>query len=597
MCNTADAVRETADSPSYIKKTLPQELKELCSNAPYMIALVLTIIFGYGFSIVNNSISIDDFTSEIYYPWQGEMIAQGRFTTVIVAHIFTMLKNVPYFCDVLSVVLLALAVMLMCIFFKRATGGKLTLASQIVFSCLLVSYPLMNEIYVYGGGNVNVCLGYLMTAAALLLFGEWYFEKKKLALFADFVVLFFVVSLYESFAVVFLCGIIALLILNFYYNPEDADRGKFNKVLLKGLVAIGILGLACIIEFAAGEIVLKVLGIEHSVNAATDIMWFDEEQSVAETIVVMISELVLYFYVAPAHYLSYKVLVAFLIICVIIMIAAWIKNKNFTIGALFFSLIFMQFFLTLLSGSVSAGRTCQYYAFFVAFISMLIFDRANILFKNTKKIKKDTVRRVLSICLSCVAFWLVFIQAYDLNYWLCLDVQRSEEEISVAKRIGDELVENYDTANKPVLFIGKYDLSDSIMSQCTVSNKDPRIQKAAKFFYDAGVYQIYQNLISLNDLGRFKFVRSNLNSYLFWATCAFEEPNGELMKLYNYLGYDFHTVETYQEYKYYVPLNLITPSYPEEGYITEEDGIIIVNLGAFVNFYDSEQQLGNIKGG
>lgn len=591
-----DAAASAPVVPPVQKKTVAAELRALASNAPFMIALAVTIIAGYGYSIVHNSISTDDFTAHIYYPLQGEMVAQGRFTIVILANLFNMLKNVPYFCDVLSVVLFALAAMLYCIFFDRATGGKLSLAAKTVFSCVLVSYPLMNEIFVYGGGNVNVCLGYVMTAAALLLFQQWYAEKKKLPLLWMFIDLFFVVSLYESFAVVFLCGVIMLFILNFYYNPADAAKGKFGKVLLKGLVAIGILGLACLVEFAAGQIVLQVLDMTASENAATDIWWFSEEMTTAEVIVRLISDVVLYFYVAAGHYLPIKVLCAFFVICVVFMFASWIKNRNFTIGALFFALFFMQFFLTLLSGRLAPGRTSQYYAFFIAFLAMLLFERLNGFFRTTKKIKKETARRVLSAALGCVAFWLVFMQAYDLNNWLALDVQRSEEEIAVARTIGDELNANYDVQNKPVLFIGKYEMSSTITDQCTITRDDERVQKAAAFFYNIGQYQIYTNISTFYGSDTYKFVRSNLNSYLYWATCAFEEPNMEIMRLYDYLGYDFHTVETYDQYKRYVPLNLIMPGYPEEGYITEEEGVIIVSLGKITDLTEQAQQMGEISG-
>lgn len=584
------------DCPVYIKKPLGQELLALASNAPYMIALILTILFGYGFSIANNSISTDDFTLDIYYPWDGEMIAQGRFTMVIVANLLKMMRNVPYFCDILSVTLFGLAVMLMCVFFSRAAKGRLSIGSQIIFSCVTVSYPLMNEIFVYGGGNVNVCLGYLMTAAALLLFQLWYEDGKKLPLAALFVTLFFVVSLYESFAVVFLCGVIMSFILNFYYNPQDAARGSFSKVLLKGLVAIGILGLACLIEFGIGQAVLHIMDIEASENAATDIRWVDGEHSFAETVVLLVTNFVLYFYVTEPHYLPIRILLIFLIICLILMFATWIKNKNFTIGALFFSLFFMQFFLTLLSGRLAPARTCQYYAVFVGFLAMLIFERLNGFFHNCRKIKKESWRRVLSVALAACSFVLIFEQSYDLNAWLCLDVQRSEEEIAVARTIGDELCRNYDTKNKPVLFIGKYEFSKTITDQCTLSTDDPRVVRAADFFYRIGLYQVYANLKSLYESGSYKFVRSNLNSYLYWATSGFKQPNQEMMKLYRYLGYNFHSVDTFEQYQRYVPLNLMMPAYPEEGYITEEEGVIIVNLGYLVDQNEQDQQMGLLAG-
>ncbi len=574
------------------------ELGALAANKPYMIALLITSIASYGYSVAHNSISIDDFTSDIYYPLDGEMVAQGRFTIVLFANIFRMLKNVPYFCDVLSVICFGLAAMLMCVFLDRAAGGKLSLGAKIVFSCVLVSYPGINEIFVYGGGNFNVCFGYLMTAAALLLFRHWYDMRKKSSLIWLFVDLFFVISLYESFAVVFLCGVVALFLMHFYYAPKDADRGRFGKVLVLGLVAIGVLAAAIAVEFAAGKIVLAALDLKASENAATDIAWFDPESSPAEALVLLITDFALYFYVAAPHYLPLLLLEIFLVLDLIIGVAAWIKNKNFTVAALFFALAILQFALTFVSGRVAPMRTAQYYAVFIAFLSALIFERANVWVKTDakkdgkfKKFKENVLRRALPAVSALLAFWLIFVQAYDLNNWLFLDVLRSEEEIATARAIGDELQKDYDTKNHPVVFVGRYEISDFITEQCSLPLDDPRKENAVSFFRSlankdlpgAGAFrQVAENVDTYleAETGRFKFVRSNLGSYLYWATLAFETPNGELMKLYRYLGYDFHSVDSYELVNAYRLPATLMPSYPEEGYISmDEEGVIIVKLG------------------
>ncbi len=574
------------------------ELGALAANKPYMIALLITSVVSYGYSVVHNSISVDDFTSEIYYPLDGEMVAQGRFTIVLFANIFRMLKNVPYFCDVLSVVSFGLAAMLMSVFLDRAAGGRLSLGAKIIFSCVLVSYPGINEIFVYGGGNFNVCFGYLMTAAALLLFQYWYDVKKKSALVWLFVDLFFVVSLYESFAVVFLCGVVALFLLHFYYAPKDAARGKFGRVLVLGLVAIGVLAAAIVAEFLTGKIVLAALDMKASENAATDIAWFDPKSSPAEALVLLITDFVLYFYVAAPHYLPFLLLEVFLCLDIVLGVAAWIKNKSFTVGALFFALAILQFALTLVSGRVAPMRTAQYYAVFIAFLAALVYERLNGWVKadakkdgKRKSFKENILRRALPVVSALLAFWLIFVQAYDLNNWLFLDVLRSEEEIAVARAVGDELQANYDTKNHPVVFVGRYEISDFITEQCSLPPDDPRKEKAAGWFRSlanrglpgaGALRQVSENIDTYLDAetGRFKFVRSNLGSYLYWATLAFETPNGELMKFYRYLGYDFHSLDTYELVNAYRLPATLMPSYPEDGYIAvDEEGVIIVKLG------------------
>ena len=559
-----------------VKKSIPAALKALLGNGPYMLSLTLTAVIAYGFSVAHNSISVDDFTSEIYYPWGGDMVAQGRFTIVLFAHIFRMLKNVPYFCDVLSVVCFALAAMLFCIFFDRAMGGSLSDGAKIVFSCVLVSYPAIHEIFVYGGGNFNVCLGYVMTAAALLLFQRWYAEKKRAALVWLAVDLFFVVSLYESFAVVFLCGVIMLLLLNFYYNPDDAERARFGNVLGKGLVAIGILAAAVIAEFVCGRLVLKLTGMEASVNAANSLLWLDPASNPKELIVMLLSDYALLYIVSAPHYLPILIFDVFVVIGLVWGVAAWIRHKNFTVCALFLSLVFLQFFLSLLGGQVSPLRTCQQYGVYIAFLSMLMFVRCN---RFASRAKKPALRRALPVISGLLAFWLIFVQAYDLNNWLCLDVQRSEEEIAVAREIGNRLQAEYDVKNTPVLFVGNYEISESILAQCTLPQDDSLQMRVAAVFEKLGLHQVYENISTYYGKERYKFVQSSLSSYLGWAVSAFRLPNQELMKLYQYLGYDFHTVDSFADYAAYSGFCAMMPAYPDPGYIMEGDGLIIVNLG------------------
>ncbi len=566
------------------------ELTELASSKPYMISLLVTMILSYGYSVVHNSISTDDFTSDIYYPFNGEMVAQGRFTIVLFANIFRMLKNVPYFCDVLSVLCFGLAAMLMSIFLNRAAEGKLSMGARIVFSCVLVSFPSINEIFIYGGGNFNVCFGYAMTGAALLLFQHWYHNRRFGTLVGLFVLLFFIVSLYESLAVVFLCGAVMMFILHFYYAPKDADRGRFGKVLLVGLVAIGVLAAAILVEFVVGKIALAVLHLEASENAATGIGWFSDETSPAEIIVKLITDLTLYFYVAAPHYLPLLLLDIAFAASAAFGIAAWIKNRNFTVGALFFALLLLQFSLTVLGGNAAPLRTAQYYAVFVAFLVMFAYERVNVWAKadgkkeKFREFKAKVLRKAVPVVSGLLAFWLIFMQAYDLNNWLYLDVLRSEEEIAVARAIGDELQANYDVKNMPVVFLGKYEINDFITEQCTLPLDDPRKEKAAAFYRslsggEGALNQVAENIDTYYDSPRFKFVRSNLNSFLHWASVAFEQPNRELLKLYKSLGYDFHSVDSYNLLiAYKLPAQMM-PCYPDPGYIEVIEGAIVVKLG------------------
>ncbi|MFR1477075.1 MAG: hypothetical protein ACLSB9_15955 [Hydrogeniiclostridium mannosilyticum] len=95
--------------------------------------------------------------------------------------LFNYNSNLPqnsFIIDVLSVFMFVLASINYCVLFGELQEENISL-SYTIFSCVLISYPLMLEIWEYTGANLNVCIGYLLVSVTLLLMqeqvklGEW----------------------------------------------------------------------------------------------------------------------------------------------------------------------------------------------------------------------------------------------------------------------------------------------------------------------------------------------------------------------------------------------------------------------------------------
>ena len=77
---------------------------------------------------------------------------------------------------------------------------------------------------------------------------------------------------------------------------------------------------------------------------------------------------------------------------------------------------------------------------------------------------------------------------------------------------------------------------------------------------------------------KFKYIQTNVNAYLMWSQAAFREPNGELYKWLDILGYKFKQpdMETiYEAYDYIYDKGDIEKS---ETQIVETDNYIVVNI-------------------
>lgn len=538
--------------------------KSFCSfikDKRYMIVTILIAILSFGFVVTHSSVNIDTLSSERYFD-QGVLIGQGRVTGAILQSIFNVMQFNPFFVDFIAVVLLMIAGMLFCTLFKIVTKDKINDICYIIFSGIFISYPLINEIFVYTPASLSIGFGFCSVAFALLC-GQAVLKKFQFKYYLYMILsLFLVLSLYESFASVYICGFLISIILEALFDEDK--KINFKDVVKQILIFIIPLVVSLILFIIIPIFLRDALNIPKNGNAQKQILYFTS--GIINTLKQLKRSLLLSYLVNGLFYFPITVLVLSVIIVSILSVIYSIKRKSILIFLLFLGTMISLVILSIIQGTASPYRTCQVFSLFCAFAFMLL--GYNILQSNIKKIFKNF--------LIFLIFLIIFYQAKDLHKWFYLNYLRYENEKNTIVHICNEISENYDIS-KPVVFVGNYELPKYLKEKTGITLED---KKEFKCKLAVMILKIFDEDYSIFEEGNeyiYKYVETNVNSYINWAIFAFGEINVELFNWIELLGYDFihGNGELYLEAK---KLSETMPSYPTKGYINETEEFIMINF-------------------
>lgn len=220
------------------------------------------------------------------------------------------------------------------------------------------------------------------------------------------------------------------------------------------------------------------------------------------------------------------------------------------------------FFLSIYRGAELAYRTEQGIPFYIGAITLLL----------SSKIINLHGKKALKIIASLSLVIILTAQICSSNYWYHVNVLRDKEEKQVVCNIAKDL-EKYDK-NKPVIFIGYYQLSNNIEDKYTVKKDSVAgriINYTSKKAKKSYAYTACQTSIS---------------SYISWSICPFSSANVEFKKFFNSCGYDFK-LGTNEQFKEATKKYINIPSYNDSGYILDAGDYIVVKVGNYTpNFYE-----------
>ena len=559
------------------------DLKNIISDRRCSIPVILTALLSFGWQLTRFNVGIDDTVRFRYFG--GGSFSQGRFAGVIVKYMFGLVKAFPFFEPFLAVLFLTAAAFLMILLFKRAAKGAVPDGILTFFACAFVSYPLINEIFVYKGSDINICVGYFLTAVALLITSGIFRKRENsdekpsaksivLRLVSATLVMIFTVSLYEALAAVYLVTASLLIFAEITVSekktmkkdltetPEEKTPephyGRNFFILLIPAAA------GTVIEYIAGLIVNSLVDFEYSIPAGAGI--YLPESLNGEYFVNMIYTIGRRLFLAGIWYFPVGMFVFCLAASLAVFIAVGIVKKRGTAALCAIGTYAGLFGIPILAGGTVKYRNCIEFAPFVAFMLAFLICIATLRFKGNG-------RRIIANVLAGI---IIILQAVSLNISFYDNDLRWQEEKAVLVDCGEALTsdENLNLKEKPVIFIGDYRLSDNILSRKYVRADDP-VYKLIKGAALGAGFKL--ETTDLDDEYVLAVCQSDFGSVISWGIHDAYSCNEELLLVFKELGYEFTqgSRERYDE----LTANLEAfPVFNETGVFTELEDCIVVRF-------------------
>jgi len=497
-----------------------KELEELLKNRKYIICIVITAILGYGYLITHTTIGMDDTSLDIYYSNLFDMNIigiVGRWGSYFLYRILHITSFTPFWLEVLTVLTYIFTAMIITCFINKNLGAK-GKSVGIIFSCIYISYSLINEALIFQPSNFALIFGNLLTIISVILIYEIHGTScKKSDYILPTLIFTLGISMYEACCQTFLVSFLFCLIYNIFTNKDNEKN-----MIKKFLIGIGILIISIILYY----IILYAfffMGVPNIIAYGKQINWsaYGLFSGINEVI-----KNIKYYTLGNMQYFPVLEFVVAIVIGLVLAIYYSIKNKDTNIFNIYFLIVFSNFALAILQCSYIMYRACTSWSLFVAGVFTITYAILS---------RKKYFRNLAIVLAILVILW----QTEDLNQWFYSEYLKYQRDLKDAYQIADDIKRCATDLNKPIAFIGIPD----------------------KGFQTA------------DQIG----AQSNGLSVVWWGQKAFNDNSYELIKFINSLGY-YYRKPTDEQYTKGIELSEDMEKYPKDGYIKEFEDIIVVKF-------------------
>ena len=534
-------------------KEFIQEWKAMIRQRGYLIAVSLTAVLGYGYLWMHPAINVDD-TSMVRYFYDGLAPQVGRWTLFVLNKIFKIARFSPLITDFLGVMLMASGATVFCILLKRQSGNRLHPMVYPAFSCLMISYPLIYEVYTYYLHN-GIGLAYLLTMLALYM--AWESKSWKCWIPVGFLVSA-AISCYESFATVYLLGIFLCIMVRLVMTEEKMGFVPYVKMVIWHVIPVAV-GMVLRTVICRG--LLFALGLEPIMRSVGGSVRWIISSDALNILMTMVKTFARYYVLNGVANLSIALFLIAMVIMVVYSIICAVKAKKWLILLNGIAVIVSPWLISFIQGQVGIYRSMQALPLFVAFCIVLLLDR---LLRAKRFWAKMTAGFLLIVVL--------YNQVFELNHWFYVDYLCYEEDVRRCDNIALDIARQA-TLDKPIVFIGKW--------------KDSGILE--KYAYVEEDRLAYTILAKVDDMfGRsgddgekkqYAVVQNPVWYPMFdWAVDAFDEPGTELIQFFRMNGYALLMPETSMKENALILAETMAV-WPKEGSVLEMEDYVIVKLG------------------
>lgn len=389
----------------------------------YWVPLLVLSIVGYGFSIFNRTIHWDDLLKDYYY----DACLSSRWGMVLWQEIVGVTDLVPFVDRFVALLFMIIASFLFgaLLFYLRNGEGKIL--SYTVLSSMVLTYPLINEIYEYTSANIQYAgnLALMILTYIYLTLNRGSYNINTFVIASLFMIL--PASSYEVglFSYITLISLVIFYRSCMYSDSHITIKQWISEYAYFMLPVI----IAVIFRYLIAFLLRLVFHLPYIQVGGADIDYSNT------SITYLIGSNFFRYFVAGLVYFPITIFVFFSIVFVVYVIQKSLSKHNFQISLLGLIFFFSLFALPILQGICMQYRTAQSLTLYIAFVAFVLCE----------------IKVCTRLLIPCLLLFLCWHQAVYLSNTLSLNNMRSNNEIVSLQCLGNRIISEFD--NKPVVII------------------------------------------------------------------------------------------------------------------------------------------------
>ena len=441
--------------------------------------------------------------------------------------------------------------------------SKLSKNYTIIFSCLVISYPVIAHLFMFMGNAYSIGIALLLTSTSLLFFSSWLFDERNnntLVSFQNFykviaanIIIAISIGIHEWTVVMFLTGIFSGLMFNYVSNDKPIS---LKKLAVYFATTVAFLTLSLFLNKLITLLYQKINHLQSDGYTSNYILWSTEHffNQLAPFVKNMYTVFFKNFIEGGAVPLWLNVFIYSMILNFLVSIFFAIKNKDLTPIFIAFLIITSAFSLTIITGNPSLElRTYVHLVVPVAAAFMLVVF---VNFSIESSIQKTTQSQILvfaqkgmKLATLTIVVLVVLYQTKELNRLFYFEYLRYEADVRTANNIITEIEKQIGSLKKPVVFVGPFKSSANI--------------KMGYVIFDHDRWNIPEKMLS----------------------------PGRIIGFMRQLGYDMEACTSESDLNKAKEASRKMPSFPKEGSIQELDNFVIVKFGEIDNLASNDKPL------
>lgn len=478
---------------------------EVLNRKLFYVPLLLFAVIAYSYSIYNRTISWDDMMRD-HYVGSGNIMLSGRWGMVLWCKLFGLTELQPFADRFISLLFLLLSGVLTCYLLFSIDCSK-TIIHYTVFASLFVTYPLINEIWEYGVANISTTGGICLSTLSVIILRRNISCRQRI--FIASLLLILPVSSYESAAFYYISLVLALFFYD--YSCGSIIFTNFKKLFYILLLYFVPLFNAVVLRFIISFVINSIYNLSYTSGGNTSITWLFT--SFHEVITNYITYSLIDYGIKSLVYFPITEFVILLAIFIVLLLYKLFKQKAYMAFLLGIAFVLSLFSQSLLQGMTLPYRNAIALNLFVGFSAYYMLKEVE---SVSGLFKYSTLFVLICFCVH---------QSFYMNKLLCLNNQRSENELEIVRNIGQQLYSNFD--KKPVVFVSPYAIGPWVRNEVYFDETT----------WNGHLFSNLRNkLIVENDIsGKYnKFVETDVN-------CCTEQY-ASLKNIFSYLGYEINIV-------------------------------------------------------